>query len=34
MLDPKLKLTEEERERLQDEIDQVFALQKLTENVI
>ena len=34
LLDPKLKLTEEERQRLQDEIDQVFALEKLTENVV
>ena len=34
LLDPKLKLTDEERQRLQDEIDSVFALTKLTENVI
>jgi len=33
LLDPKLKLTEEEKQRLQDEIDSVFALEKLTENV-
>jgi hypothetical protein len=28
LLDPKLKLTDEERRRLQDEIDQLFALEK------
>lgn len=32
LLDPKLKLTDEERQRLQDEIDSIFALEKLTEN--
>ena len=33
LLDPRLHLTDEERQRLQDEIDSVFALEKLTENV-
>lgn len=33
LLDPKLNLTEEERRRLQEEIDQVLALEKLTESV-
>lgn len=33
LLDPSLKLTDEERQALQDEIDQLFALGKLTENL-
>jgi hypothetical protein len=34
LLDPKLKLTDEERRKLQEEIDQILALEKLTETVI
>ena len=33
LLDPSLKLTDEERRKLQEEIDQVLALEKLTESV-
>lgn len=33
LLDPKLKLTDEERYQLQEEIDQLFSLGKLTETV-
>lgn len=32
LLDPKLKLTDEERQALQDEIDQLIALGKLSQN--
>lgn len=32
LLDPKLKLTDEERQALQDEIDQLVALGKLSQN--
>lgn len=33
LLDPSLKLTDEERQALQDEIDGLFALGKLTDNL-
>ncbi len=33
LLDPSLKLTDEERQALQDEIDSLFALGKLVENL-
>ena len=33
LLDPKLKLTDEERDRLQAEIDELFSAAKLTESL-
>jgi len=33
LLDPKLKLTDEERDRLQKEIDDLVAAEKLTEQL-